>query len=301
MADEALMPEGPLCEFVREHAGRALEGLTPLVQSDVDELEAALTVRSVHDTRTSLRRLRAVLRAVAGDGAGATATDHDLRTVARALGEVRDSDVLRENLLDEQEPLTPEQLRSPQHLPPQLPDPQPGAEPSAATDRARTELSAALHRRRRLGAEQVGRARLGPEWARVLAQLEHWHRDPPPVLIERPAELLEGLRGRTRSRLRAAGGDTTALHAARRAAKRWRYVAEMLLPVLPEASTHVEEANRIHTRLGELQDAVVAVEFLREHRGELRRRGRDDALAAALLEREERRMLQIVAEAPQLL
>jgi CHAD domain-containing protein len=63
-------------------------------------------------------------------------------------------------------------------------------------------------------------------------------------------------------RLRKAG-DAEALHSARKAAKRLRYVAELAAATDPTLASVAKKGKSRQTDLGEHQDAVVAADFLR--------------------------------------
>ncbi|MDN6400894.1 MAG: CHAD domain-containing protein, partial [Brachybacterium sp.] len=242
----------PLADHLRQHADRARSGLAALEQ------EAEVEV--VHDTRTSLRRVRATMRTFAGSFAAAETVDEDLRFVAVALGAVRDADVLAEALLPDLEAM-PEEL---------VPGP------------ARGDLHDALAARRRDALESVGRARMAPPWNRAVAQLTAW-RDAPPVLAPQDhARTLMKARRRVRRRIQNSGGDPFSLHSARKASKRWRYAAELLVEVEPVAGMHLERAMEVQRVLGQVQDAVVALEFLREH-ADLGARSGHNAFSTGLL------------------
>jgi CHAD domain-containing protein len=65
-------------------------------------------------------------------------------------------------------------------------------------------------------------------------------------------------------RLAAAGGDVEALHRARKAAKRYRYAAELSAQAGGrKASRIVNATTKLQTLLGEHQDSVVSAQFLR--------------------------------------
>lgn len=280
---DAFSDSDPLSDYVREHAERALDLLARLSRAEPQDLERELAIEAVHESRTSLRRLRAMLRTAPGSFEGTlltpAAADRDLRFVARALGELRDLDVLGQQLLEEIETL-------------------PGA---SAAGRLREELAVALDARRHGAISRVEARRPSPRWRRAIAQLDAWRLHPPRLVEDSVLGLLESARADVHQRLLVAGGDAHALHSVRKAAKRWRYGAEMLLPLEARAAAHHEAATVIHVRLGQMQDAVVAAGFLRELIEHEALEERSRAAALELQHRAERRIDEIVAEAPHLL
>lgn len=269
-----MTPDDALTAYIRQHAAAALDHLACFDEAEDAELAAAMTVEAVHQVRTSLRRLRAARLLIAPAIPLPASVDGDLRSTARALSAVRDTDVLTETLLAEAEARPP------------------GRERAAA----REELAAALTARREAGIAQVRRSRSDPRWQRTLDLLRAWCEHAPAEAVERPMGILQEARREVLGRLRAAGDDPAALHSARKAAKRWRYAAELLVPAEPDAAAHFEAATEVHVRLGALQDAVVAEDFLRELVGSS---GSDRCVSAAglLLERARRRLDRELAAA----
>ena len=265
-----------LSVYVAAHATSALDGLQ---QIGTDDVAQAMSVELVHEVRTSLRRLRAMLRTAPSSFAAPAAADRDLRFVARSLSEVRDADVMTESLLGEFDALPEIHRDGPQ----------------------RERLLEALAARRRSGIGHVHRRREDARWTRALDQLRAWRQTPPRLQGEDATRLLEDLRTGVRDRIREAGTDTQALHSARRAAKRWRYTAEMLRSAHAGAQEHYDAATSVHTRLGQLQDAVVAAEFLEDHVRQGARRGESVTAPTLLRENARRRIEEAVADAPHLL
>lgn len=234
-------PRDPLAAHLGLHARRALDGLAAL--DGTPALEQADAVELVHETRTSLRRVRSALRTFAESFPAPGSAAADLRYVALALGEVRDVDVLGELLRQELDALPAELV----------------------TASSREDLEGALAARRALALQVAQQARQDPRWARAVDQLATW-RDIAPTLVERdPARLVTMGRREVRDRIRRADGDPVALHAARKAAKRWRYAAELLAEVDSLAAEHLDQATQAQRLLGQVQDAVIACAFLREH------------------------------------
>lgn len=271
--------EGPLSVYVHEHAGRALQGLMRVEHASEGDLERALSVQTVHDTRTSLRRLRATLRTFPESFTLSASTDRDLRFVARSFSEVRDTDVLSELLLEQVDALPPSLDRGP----------------------VREDLGEALSARRRTAVDHVAGRHGSARWRRALAQLDQWQQEPPLLVQQQVLDLLVSAQEEVRRRIHGAGGDPHALHSARKAAKRWRYAAELLLPVEPAAAEHYAAATEVHVQLGQMQDAVIATVFLREHSrvGDLGDNSR--SVTELLLQRAQQQIEDIAARALQLI
>lgn len=227
--------QDPLSQYVAQHARRALDGL----EAAGDELDHEL----VHATRTSLRRLRATLRTFSDSFPAPGSLDEDLRFVSLAFGELRDTDVLAAMLLPELDAL-PEEL---------VPGP------------AREDLTDALRTRRDRAVAAMPEASADERWQRAAAQLAQWCEHPPELTDRDHRTLLKRARRTVKRRVRAAGGDPEALHSARKAAKRWRYAAELLEPLEPSAAKHLAQATPAQELLGQVQDAAIAEQFLRDH------------------------------------
>src|SRR5699024_1868063 len=104
-----LPTDASLPPSVRQPAERALLGRARLEYSPGEAIQRGMTGEVVHATRTSLRRRRAVLRTFPESFPVPGPADDDLRFVARALSDVRDTDVLSQALLGEADAL-PETL-----------------------------------------------------------------------------------------------------------------------------------------------------------------------------------------------
>ena len=220
-------------DYLRLHAARALEAMRRRGND--------LTVEVVHDSRTSLRRLRATVRTLPALVADPTAVDAALQEVALVLGAVRDVDVLSELLLPAADELTPD--------------------PAAAPLRALLEHELAARRAAALAA--LAPAAEAPRWQEAATLLQDWSRTPPSLPRLDVAQALGEAEALTRRRLRAAGADPAALHSARKAAKRWRYAAE-LLAAEPAAAHHRERAEAVQEELGLIQDLEIALGLLDE-------------------------------------
>jgi CHAD domain-containing protein len=205
---------------------------------------------AIHETRVATRRYRSVLRELGDlfDAARAAALDAELRWYADALGAVRDRHVLREHLDRQLADLPPELVLGPvaarihQML--------------AAEERDASEALAAVMRTKRYYA--------------LLAEVRAW-REALPLADDRPssdvARYLDKAVRRVGTRIAAApegAGRDEALHRARKAAKRGRYLAELARPELgADAKKLRDRMKKTQQRLGLRQDAVVAAEFLR--------------------------------------
>lgn len=232
-----------LSEYVRRHAERALLGLARFEYESGEDPHRTMTVEVVHDTRTSLRRLRATLRTFAGSFDVPGSTDDDLRFVALALGDVRDIDVVSSTLLEDLDALPDALVFGP----------------------ARADLADDLASRRRRAIDGVDPDRTDARWGRAVELMAAWQQDPPQLSGQDPIKTLKAARKKARTRIRTSGGAPEALHSARKAAKRWRYAAELLDDVHPKAARHHEQATEAHQVLGALQDAVISADFLHDH------------------------------------
>jgi CHAD domain-containing protein len=231
---------------------------------------------AVHATRVATRRYRSVLRVLEpafADGR-ARELERELAWFGRALGEVRDRQVLRAHLDQALDDLPPELVVGPvrERIHRALDD-----EQSAAG----AELEIVMRSRRY--ADLI--TRLG-EWGDVL-----------PIAAEAPAADLADYLARAerdverrRSKVPAGDGRDQALHEVRKAAKRARYVAELSRPALGERAQAAAKAQEEwQIRLGKHQDGVVAAEFLERLAAEAAAAGEDVSIYALLCERERNR------------
>jgi len=200
----------------------------------------------VHDMRTAVRRLRAILRAVRSgfDHAWVEALRSELDWLGTTLGAVRDLDVLREHLRDE---LAALQDVAGSSAPLQL---------SHCLDvehsRARAKLLAALD---------------SPRYRELLSRLDEAARQPRVVTADLS---LPRIAARQFKKLRKAVKALPAepsdeeLHAVRIKVKRARYAAELAEEEVGRpASRFVDKAKKVQDILGEHQDAVVAESRIR--------------------------------------
>lgn len=235
----------------------------PQVQARLAELVDRITVfdsrirrherGGVHQMRVTLRRIRSLL-ATFGPLFDAGVVDHlrdELKWVAGELGGARDSEVLRKRLGSLA--TTPDER--------------------SLSDRIERELAGAETAGVQRGLEALDSER----YSQVLRDLNTLVTEPPwAPEAELPSDGI--LRRRVRrewKRLRrrvdtahesARGGERRdAFHEVRKAAKRLRYSAEVLVPAYGDDARRLTRgAKRIQTDLGELQDSAVAQRTLEE-------------------------------------
>jgi CHAD domain-containing protein len=233
--------------YLRTQAG-VLTANDPAVRRDEPD--------AVHDMRVASRRLRSVLQTFT-PVLPAAATAHlkaELKWLGQVLGEARDAEVLEEHLRVLLDQLPAELILGPvaatitERLAPQQ-----GA--------ARRAMIRALDSRRYLD---------------LLNELDALLTSPPfSDLAARPAdELLRSVARswrRLRRRVRHAGSlppgpdRDVALHEARKAAKRTRYAAEVLMPVAGKPARRlVTRMKEIQSLLGAHQDTVIARAAIRD-------------------------------------
>jgi CHAD domain-containing protein len=223
--------------------------LDPLVRSDAPH--------AVHDMRVALRRLRSAL-ATYRPLLDRDVTDplrDELRWLAQALGEVRDTEVIRTRLhrLLSEEPGENVQGDARSELDRQM---------SARYDEARARCLEAME---------------SSQYFVLLERLDELAADPPltPAADEKAQDILRKAVRRDWKRLskRVAAVDevedatdrSLRLHAVRKAAKRTRYAAEPLRPLYgKDARRFVKAAKRVQTSLGDYHDGIVSQQVLRE-------------------------------------
>lgn len=244
--DIAARPEpdaGTLSGTVARYLDAQFEAL---VRGDV-ELRRGGDV--VHPTRVATRRYRSVLRVFgrALDAERAGHLDAELSWFAAALGEVRDTQVLRRHLDDAVDDLPDELVVGPVR-----------ARIDSALDAHEEAARTAL-------AEVMGSAR----YLDLLRDLRSW-REQLPLQADGPAADVQGyLRraertlGKRLSDARGADRGDETHHRARKAAKRTRYVAELAAPVLgSKARKAGKRAKKLQELFGDRQDNVLAAHFL---------------------------------------
>jgi CHAD domain-containing protein len=234
--------------YLREQT-KALESLDPMVRRDEPD--------SVHQMRVAIRRLRGTLRAFSQviPRSGTERLSGELQWLGTLLGAARDSEVLSGHLrrhlreTPAEQVIGPVQARVQGHF----------ASAGAAT---RAELLAALDSER---------------YFALLDELDRLTADPPAgSAAGRPAkEVLPAAVGRAYRRARrrmrrarhAPPGQSreTALHEARKAARRARYAGEAAAPVFGKnARRFSKRMKQVQSVLGDHQDAVIARQAARE-------------------------------------
>ncbi len=138
----------------------------------------------------------------------------------------------------------------------------------------RDELDEAIGRDRDAAIRRWRGERDSTRYADALGAMAAWRQEPPlrePLTDEQLArtgrEVLDKARHKARKRLRQGGEDPVLTHRARKAVKRYRYAADLLEPVLPEAKKDGKRAKEVQSALGDHQDLVVEAAFLRHQAG----------------------------------
>jgi CHAD domain-containing protein len=209
----------------------------------------------VHKARVATRRLRSDLRTFASllDPEWTTQMRTELGWLGGELGRVRDLDVLRERILAQVGQLADVDMGTTPKLLGRL---------KSERDAARAALLSAMREPRYLELlDRVVEASLEPPVLPEVAARSA--RRVMGSLMERPWRHLE----RTCEALDASSSDAE-LHQARIRAKRVRYAAEALSPVFGKtARRFAERAVDLQTVLGDHQDAVLMISWLRAQAG----------------------------------
>ena len=230
--------------------------------SSVDELlhhDVALRLNMdpevVHKARVATRRLRSDLRSLLPllDEDWAQSLRDHVKWLGDELGSVRDADVLVARLRRDAAQLPDEDTDAAEEVIDLF---------DAQTTAARRRLEGVMHEKHyvELLDELVSAAanlRLSPEAERPAA-------DVLPTLVERPWKKLRKAVGALPD-----DADDDALHQIRIKAKRCRYAAEAIAPVFGKpVARFAKRVEALQTVLGELHDAVVAEQRLRQIKGE---------------------------------
>jgi CHAD domain-containing protein len=206
----------------------------------------------VHQARVATRRLRSDLRTFAPlvDAAWASSLSEELRWLAAELGSVRDAEVLADRLQATAARLPAGDVEAGRHVADRL---------VAGVASSREGLLAALRGPRYVALlDRLVEAAHSPQ---LTAEADGPARRVLPVLVALPWSRL----WRDGRRLDATSPDAE-LHALRIRAKRVRYAAEAVAPVMGQRATRFATAvTRLQTVLGEHQDAVIAAAWLREN------------------------------------
>ncbi|GAB3789086.1 CYTH and CHAD domain-containing protein [Nocardioides ungokensis] len=232
-------------------AGRVLLALLVEQRAELARRDSEIRRRepdSVHTARVATRRIRSALGAYGPllDAELAGPVSGELRWLARTLGDSRDLEVVHARLL-------------------RLVDEEPA---DLVVGPVRRRVDAAYAVRQREADQQVLAALESPRYLDLLASLDRLVLDAPwtdlagrparDVLPPLVAEEWKALRRRVRAIADAEDHDA-AVHDARKAAKRLRYVVEALVPVWgDDARNLAQAAKRMSSMLGDRQDSVVA-------------------------------------------
>lgn len=206
---------------------------------------------AVHKVRVACRRLRTTLAAFRPlfVGAQGDRLRDEARWIAGVLGQARDAEVMREKLLAELD----------RHDPRLLPGP------------VRHRIDLELARRYRTAHAGVVRALDSHRYATLLDDLERFLGDPPLAdlgsgdLTERVRISHRRVRRLVRQARRLGDGPEgdELRHEVRKAAKRARYAAELVTPVVgPKAARYADAARAVQEVLGDHHDSVVEQEQL---------------------------------------
>ena len=203
----------------------------------------------VHQARVATRRMRSDLRTFAPliEAEWAASLSEELRWLAAELGTVRDAEVLAERIHATAGRLPAADVEAGRHVADRI---------EASIGDARGGLLTALHDPRYVALlDRLVEAAHAPA---LTAEAEGPARKVLPALVAVPWSKL----WRDGRRLDAHSPDGE-LHALRIRAKRVRYAAEAVVPVMgPKASRFAAAVTRLQTVLGEHQDLVIAADWL---------------------------------------
>jgi CHAD domain-containing protein len=209
----------------------------------------------IHRLRTSTRRLRSELRALESllEESWHEQLQGELKWLSGLLGNVRDMDIMLARL----------------------------RKAAAKRDRdgaaclALEPLFAGMESRRASAARSLGEALAGDRYRRLLAALDRASESPPlyDAAWEPCRKVLPPLADAAWRRLKKGASDLRSsapveeIHEVRKRAKRTRYTAELIAPILGDransgASRFIRHTTRIQDALGEHQDATVAAREL---------------------------------------
>ncbi|RCG31260.1 CHAD domain-containing protein [Sphaerisporangium album] len=221
---------------------------------------------AVHQMRVAGRRLRSALKSFSDVITETTGIQDELRWISNVLGEVRDLEVIRERFAAHLDELEPEVVFGP----------------------VRTRLGDDLAEREREAMGRVNEAMSGERYFALLDRLDALVVNPPltPLAVKKADVTLAKVadkswkrvvrRYETAQAIEDAEQREIAMHDVRKAAKRARYTAEALRPLLgDEADELAKRAKSVQTVLGLHQDGVVAQKILLEEAERARQAGED--------------------------
>jgi CHAD domain-containing protein len=211
----------------------------------------------VHKGRVATPRLRAVLRTF-GQVIPRTGSEHlagELQWLGRELGAARDGEVLAGHLRDSLRPIPPELVIGP----------------------VQARVQGYFAPRRAAARADLIKALDEPRYASLLAELDRIAAGPPdgplagaPARKVLPAAVRRAYRQakrrmRTARHTPAGPARDTALHQARKSARRARYAAEAAAPATgKKARKFAKQMKRVQSVLGDHQDAVLARQAARD-------------------------------------
>lgn len=241
--------------------------LAQMVSNVPGFLLAPEEIEYLHQARIGLRRLRAVAGLAPGLGRAPPAWDGGLKALMAQLNGARDWDVLLHETLPRLERV--------------LVDPPLGQ-----------ALRRRLAREAEVARETARAAFSNPEFTRLVLEIGRDLLSPPPggeALQPWAAACLEKHWRKTRQRGKGFSAlDAAGRHRLRLAAKRLRYAADVLAPAFGEAGPFLDCLGAIQTRLGAMQDSVVAIGLLSQACGRSSAMGYDAGRLVGVLAAERR-------------
>lgn len=246
------MTDGDVGELARSYL---TEQCTVIIDA-----HAGLRVREpiIHPTRVAVRRLRSTLRTYQPlfDSERSAVLEAELVWWAGLLGAVRDLDVLQPRLEAQLAELPPELVVGP----------------------IERQLQTELEVGRQAGWQQLIAELDGDRYRELIADLRRWRKNTPltdkaAAPVKKVGRYLKRANRKLDRRLARAmtayeAGDPGAdelFHSARKAGKRARYAAELVLPLWGEkAEQLIAERKALQDVLGEHQDSIVSAAFLRD-------------------------------------
>ncbi|MFC4592372.1 CYTH and CHAD domain-containing protein [Sphaerisporangium corydalis] len=221
---------------------------------------------AVHQMRVASRRLRSALRSFSDVVTGTSGIQDELRWIANVLGEARDLEVIRERFSRLMETLDPVLVTGP----------------------VRARLVDDLAEREHEALARVNEVMSGQRYFALLDRLDALVANPPltPLAIKRADRTLapvarKGWRRVVRryeaaQAIEDAERREIAMHDVRKAAKRARYTADALRPLLGEpAAVIAKRAKDVQEVLGLYQDGVIAQQILLDEAQRAREAGED--------------------------
>jgi CHAD domain-containing protein len=221
---------------------------------------------AVHQMRVTSRRLRSALKSFSAVVAETTGLQEELRWIAAVLGEARDLEVIRDRFAEHLDTLDPTLVVGP----------------------VRTRLGDDLAAREQEALARVNETLSGERYFALLDRLDALIANPPltPLAIKPAEKTLARVADKGWARVvkkyhtAQAIEDTEqreiAMHDVRKAAKRARYTADALKPLLGDpATTLAKRAKAVQEVLGLYQDGVIAQQILLEEAQRAREAGED--------------------------